>query len=104
MLSEEELKTLEDTHKRVAHIVGKNNAWEIVLRKPTRAEYKRFRSMATNETQKADAQETLARSCVVHPTREAFDALLEDYPAAADACASSIMELVGLVTEESTKY
>jgi len=103
MLSKEEVSKLEVDHKRVAHIVGKNGAWEVVLRKPTRAEYKRFRAMAANEMQRADAQETLARSCVVFPPPAAFDALLDDYPAAADACADAMMDLVGLHTDESVK-
>lgn len=103
MLSKEDVTKLEVEHKRVAHVVGKNGAWEVVLRKPTRPEYKRFRAMATSESQKADAQEVLARSCVVFPAPAAFDALLEEYPAAADACASAMMELVGLHVDESVK-
>jgi len=103
MLSDQEIAELKSTHGRIAHVVGKGNAWEVVFRKPTRAEYKKFKADAANPARQSDAQEMLARSIVVHPSREAFDALLEDYPAIPEASSSAIAELVGFGTEEAGK-
>ena len=102
-LSKEEIASLESTHKRVAHIIGRNGAWEVVLRKPTRAEYKRFRSMLHNDAQKADATESLARTCVVYPSREAFDSMLDEYPAIGDAAGGVLGELVGFTADQMGK-
>ncbi len=103
MLTAEQLKELETNHKRVKRVVGKNGAWECVFRKPDRAEYKRFKSMANNPALLPDAQEALARATVVYPSREAFDALLEDYPGIPEAAADALLELAGVSVDESAK-
>ena len=127
--TETQLLELEDKHVRIVHLkgpptrkaiataegakIGKSAeeraaikpapAWEVVFRKPTRLEYKAFRKSAHKAEQAADAQEVLARACVVDPDRKAFDALLEDYPAIAEAASEAFKEIVGLVGEESEK-
>lgn len=103
MLSDEDIKKLEAEHKRVAHLRGKNGEWEVVFRKPSRAEYKRFRASSHNKDMAADAQETLARQCVVYPSREAFDALLEDWPAIPEAASNAFSRLMGLAVEDDSK-
>jgi hypothetical protein len=103
MLTADEFKDLETKHKRIGRLKSKSGAWEVVFRKPTRAEFKQFRSRAHNPAQKAEAQEILARQCVVFPSREAFDALLEDYPAICDSEASTdlFQRLMSDAVEES---
>lgn len=103
MLSKDELQELETKYKRIARIADRDGAWEVVMRKPTHAEYKRFRAQLHNEQQKPDAAENLARVCVVHPSREQFDALLEDYPAIGDACGNALGELAGFTADQSGK-
>ena len=103
MISQAQLNELEAAHKRIAHIVGKGEAWEIVLRKPTRAEYKQFRSKTHNPSQVADAQEILVRQIVVYPNRETFDALLEDYPGSPESCGPTLQDLVGMTADEQGK-
>ena len=103
MISPDDLVQLRTAHKRIAHVRDKDGAWEVVYRKPSHAEYKRFRSALHNEATKPDATEQLARVCVVYPSREAFDALLEDYPAIADASGDAIGELVGFTVDKSAK-
>ena len=103
MLTEDQLKELESTHKRIAHIRAKDGEWEVVFRKPTRAEYKRFRSSINDPQNAADAAEQLARQCVVYPTREAFDALLEDWPAIPEASSKAFLRLVGMSVEADGK-
>lgn len=74
--------------------------YEVVFRKPTRAEYKQYRARSHNDQLKPDAQEALCRQCVVHPSVEAFDALLEDYPAIPEAASEALMRLTGMAAEQ----
>ena len=103
MISKDQLEKLESEHKRILHVVGHAAAWEIVLRKPTRQEYKQFRAATHNQAQVADAQEMLVRRIVVYPSHETFDALLEDYPGIPEACGPSLQALVGMAGEEQKK-
>ena len=75
------------------------------MRKPTRDEYKVFRSRSRQDAQQADAQENLCRRIVVYPSREDFDRLLDDYPGIceADAVSSVLRELVGMTGDEQGK-
>ena len=102
-LTKEQVQEFEATHKRVAHLRGKDGDWEVVIRKPTRAEYKQFRSRTHNPAQVADAQEILARQCVVYPSRDAFDAMLEDWPGIPEAAGAAFGRLMGLAAEEDGK-
>lgn len=103
MLSVDEIEKLRAQHQDIATAVGDRQQWECVFRRPTRAEYKRFRSMMFNPATQPEAQEQLARVCVVHPSREAFDALLERYPAIPEAVAQDILKLAGISVDESLK-
>ena len=103
MLSTEQLDELRTQHKKIAHVADKHGEWEAVYRRPTSAEYKRFRAMLHNDAQKADATEWLARACVVHPTRDQFNALLDEFPAIADASGTALGELVGFTADQSAK-
>lgn len=103
MLSQDDIEKLKTQHLRIAHVVGKDNVWECVFRKPTRSEYKRFRAMAVNDAQKPEAQEWLAVQCVVYPTREGFDDLLNDYPAIPEGAAGELIALTGMAVNESSK-
>lgn len=103
MLDKDTLAKLEVDHKRIAHVVGKDQSWEIVLRKPSRAEYKMFRSRLNDDRLKADAQEALVRQLVVYPSKDAFDALVEDWPAIPEAASEAVARLMGLQTEADLK-
>jgi hypothetical protein len=114
-LSKDQLAELEEKHGRIAHVVGKavssfrepakapTPSWEVVYRRPRRAEYKLFRANANNPARKADALEILARQCVVHPPPEAFDALLDEYPAIAEASSDALMDLTSMSADDSGK-
>ena len=102
-ITQEQLDQWESQHKRILHVVGKNNAWEVVLRKPTRAEYKMFRSNAHDKAKLADAQEILARQIVLSPDAVSFDALLDDYPGIPEAIGPYLADLVGAVGDEQGK-
>jgi hypothetical protein len=102
-LSQQQIDEFEAQHKRIAHLRGKDDTWEVVFRKPTRAEYRRFKSQINDPTQQSDAAEQLARQLVVYPSREAFDALLEDWPAIPEAASKAFLALSGMNTEADGK-
>ncbi len=105
MIGQKEIQEFEDKYKRIAHVKGKGEPppWEIVLRKPTRAEYKQFRSQNHNDAVKADSQEILIRKLAIYPTVEQLDALLDDYPAIPEACGDALRHLAGLAVDEQGK-
>lgn len=103
LLTPQQIEEFKASHGRIAHVRGSDGAWEVVYRKPTRAEYKRYRAMCNDPVQKPEAMEVLARSVVVHPSKEDFDKLLDDYTMVADVCADRIGALAGLGVDESAK-
>lgn len=103
MLSKEEIDKLEVAHGRIAIVRARGAEWEIVFRRPTRAEYKQFRTRLHNPQLAADAQEQLARQCVVHPSPEAFDRLLEEWPAIPEAASGAFSRLMGLAIDDDLK-
>ena len=103
LLTDKQLEDLESQYGRIGHVVGFRQAWEVVFRKPTRAEYKMFRSNASNDAKKADATEILCRATVVYPSKQEFDALLDDFCGICEASTPVLMELCGLKAEEMGK-
>lgn len=102
-LTQEQVKELEATHKRIAHVKDLDGEWEVVYRRPTRAEYRRFRSSINDPQLSADATEQLARTLVVYPSREAFDALLEEWPAIPEGSSKALLRLMGTATTQEGK-
>lgn len=78
MLTDEQFDELKTKYKRVCKISCGDV--EVVLRAPTRGEYRQCRSKSHDPASAPDAQEDLVRQIVVHPTRAEFDALLDLYP------------------------
>ena len=101
-LTSEQVQEFEAKHGRIAHVRGKDGAWECVFRKPKRAEYKRFRALAVSDS-KAEAQEWLALATCVYPDATALEALLDNYPGIPEAAAGKLTELAGIATEETGK-
>lgn len=82
MLSKDDLDKLREQYPQgIVHLVGACQKWECVFRAPKRAEYKMFRANVHNSARVDMANETIAMQCVVHPSREAFDAMLDTFPA-----------------------
>ena len=103
MLTSEQLAELQKLHGRIEHLKGAGDAWECVFKKPDRGAWKRFRQLASKPDTQSEAQEMLALACVVYPSREAFDSLLNDYPAIPEACAGRLGALAGIALDESSK-
>lgn len=74
-----------------------------LIRPPTRAEFKRFRAMTWDERKRADAQETLIRSCIAYPGPEEVDAMFNAAPALADRWAEVAMELAGAPGKDTSE-
>lgn len=80
---------------------------DVVVRPPTRLEYTNFKTQAAKSRNNDSAQirlmEGLVRQCLVWPTKEEFDALLENYPALADSYSEEVMKLAGATDKVSVK-
>ena len=106
-LTDKQLEEFRTKHGDIEHCKGKAKKdgtipWEVVLKFPGRAAYKRFRTETNQVSQRADAQERLVRSSIVYPELTAFDALLERYPGICESKAvdQALNRLTGLASEE----
>jgi hypothetical protein len=101
VLPEEEIERLREAHEEIAVLVYKDQ--DIVLRRPTRGEYKRFRATSFNEKSRDTALEDLVRAMVVHPDRSAVERIFDRYPGFAESVSKPVLELAGLVDVEIRK-
>lgn len=109
-ITPEKLAELEAAHKRVAHVHsvgvladGHTYEWELVLRKPTRTEYKQLRAQAQNERTSSDALEMCVRRLAVFPSPEEVGELFEEWPGIAEACGRAVERLAGVAGTEDRK-
>jgi hypothetical protein len=104
-VEEAALEAVRARHKRVS--VVSFGQFEIVLRAPTRGEYKAYRAAMHTPGGSADATEDLVRKTVVwcngtgetdQSAREAFDKLLDEYPGLCEnrAASKEIMAFTGI--------
>ena len=107
MLSSQELDKLRaENPAGIVHLVAKDGKWEAVFKAPNRAQYKMFRANNHNQARVADANEILARQiCIFPPTPEAFEALLDKFPAIPEALAQDeeFRAMLGISTDEGAK-
>jgi hypothetical protein len=72
----------------------------LVLRKPTRAEYKRFREEVIDEKKKTAAVPKLVKCLVVYPKAwEEVEAILDEYPGLEDIASAAAVQSVGASKE-----
>lgn len=67
----------------------------VVLRRPTVAEYGRFKSAALDEKRRATAVEALVSQCVVYPAPDAYEAIRAAAPALPDELGGRLLEHCG---------
>jgi hypothetical protein len=102
MVTEDQLKEFEAKYKRIARVqsADKNDngspKWEVVLRRPSRMEYNRYRTSGHDSDRKADAQDELIRQIAILPSGEGIAALIEDWPGIPEACGEAIAKLAGM--------
>lgn len=66
-----------------------------VVRGPSREEFKRFRVAAVAVQSRAAAQEVLVLECVLYPSGEQMEGILNRKPGLIDALSEALMELGG---------
>jgi len=108
--TEEEIAALDAQYKRTAVVKavrsnGEGPIWCVVLRKPSRPEYKLWRSQTHDEGLKADSQELLVRKLIVWPKLDAagIEALLDDWPGIPEACGQALLDLTGAAGKADVK-
>jgi hypothetical protein len=75
----------------------------VYARKPSRAEYKRFRQDASDDRKKASALEMLVCSCVLYPDGAAFQALLDEAPGLSETFGEELLKACGLAVSADAK-
>lgn len=68
----------------------------VILRPPTKVEASKFRTILWSEKSTAEMKSKagldMAASCVVYPSRERYQALIEAFPMVADQCSLAVKE------------
>jgi hypothetical protein len=67
----------------------------VACKRPTRAQYKRFRKERLDDRKASEALETLFEGCLVFPPFEEFEAVLERKPALADVFGGLLVAAAG---------
>jgi hypothetical protein len=103
--TDDEIKALEATHKTIGVVTAADGkSWRVILRKPNRGEYKRFRAFSNNPQRVDVAQETLFNDICVWPAGSTErEALLNEWPGIPEACGKMLMELAGMAGTEQGK-
>ena len=83
---------------RVA-VVRLDSVAEVVLRPPTRAEWRRFKEQGQDAQRRIGAAEQLVKDCVVHPEAAEFEKLLDRYPGIVDRVENVVADLAGIVED-----
>ena len=104
MLTDVQIQELEAKHGRIGVVRSRDGkSWEIVLRKPSRMEYRQFRSNVNNPQRHDMAQETLVKQTCVSPDGAGLEALLDEWPGIPEACSRILIELAGMAGDEQGK-
>jgi hypothetical protein len=93
MIPAEALEELKQKHGTV--VVLEAGDYTVVVRKPTRAHWRRFREYASDPAKRPICAETLFRDCVVYPDAKALEAMLEDKPALAELFGGEVADIAG---------
>jgi hypothetical protein len=75
----------------------------VVLRNPSREEWRRFKVKAADERKRSDAMEQLLSICVVEPSAVALDSMLEKRPALLETFCDELFEMAGLAKRDVEK-
>jgi hypothetical protein len=101
MIDEATVEKLKAEHGEL-HLLRASGA-EVVVKPPSRAQWKRFRAYVADERRRPDAVESLLRDCVVYPDAAALDGILEKRPGLAETFGNQVVELAGASGEAEKK-
>jgi len=94
MIEQEEVEALKAKHGDLTRVALEDVT--ILLRKPTRAEFKAFRLAAQNDARRGNATEELAKRIVVYPgTVQELEAVFDRFPALEDVVSGEAVKLAG---------
>lgn len=106
-LADDEIAQLRSKHGTVALVSFKESEYapaaEVVVKMPPRGEYKRYRAMLFDDTQRPEALETLARACTVFPDKEALSRMETDRPSMWERIGNRVTQLAGGDDDVSVK-
>jgi hypothetical protein len=75
----------------------------IIVKMPSRQEYRKFKTMGMDAQKRPDALEVLVKLVTVHPVRHELEAMFEQLPALAETFGGKVVELAGAVEDASVK-
>lgn len=79
------------------HVVSSpDTGAEVVVRRPSEPEWRRFRSMVGDDDQRPGALRQLAISSAIYPKGDDFMALLADYPGLAETIGGKLVKIAGV--------
>jgi hypothetical protein len=96
MMDSAKLEALKAQHGEL-FVIETDDGEALAFRRPTRAEYKRFKANALDEQKRMDADEQLVRAVTIYPDAEGFAALLDRKPALATSMAGEVLKVAGAV-------
>ncbi len=92
-ISKDVLEKLKSEHGSLTELSVDNDA--VVVRLPSRGEWKKFRATIADDRKRGDAAEQLLRSCIVFPDETAIEKMLDVRPGLAETFAGELVELAG---------
>lgn len=92
-MDDRKLQELKNQHGELLAFEVEGQA--VAFRRPTRADYKRFKMEVMNEKTKATATDNLAFSCLVHPERTDFNAIVDRWPSLIETASVGLVEMIG---------
>lgn len=87
--------------KGVPFVGVRTPAGVVAIRKPTRAEYKRFMSQASDD--KVVAMENLSKSCCEHPGAAELEKWFEQAAGISGSLANAALEMIGVEKDPEVK-
>lgn len=91
----EELKA---KHGADLHVLA-HDGCEVIVKRPGRFEYRKFRKETLDERKKEDAPENFIRACCVYPEPADLSRMLEARPGLVDTFSGALIDLAGTSRE-----
>jgi hypothetical protein len=97
-MTDEQIAQLKAKHPNAElHLLTNDDTGtEVVVKTPNDAEWRRFRSMSSDDAQRANALRTLVIACVVQPDPAAFTSMLDSRPGLSETFGNKLVEIAGV--------
>lgn len=84
-------------------VTGRNADWTIIIRPPTRMEFKMWKTNTRDQAHSWEATSILVSQTVVYPPQDKFQELLAKWPGIPEACSGAIAELTSMGANSAGK-